>query len=489
LLVLFAGCGARSALWDAAPAASEGGEGGAAAVPRLACRFDGPEPAVRVALAVSAGTDVVFVMTDGSTTTPYRFEPAVPGPARASFSQGIDQSSGYVVAHYSWWGSPDGTLSTCVQRNGVVCPEDDSVALLDPAGHVLWEKRFSGQAPSSNIGIFARTGEGGYALLSGASTPGTLLVAPDGSESQLPADWAAFEAPLAGPTLPVFAQLTRDVFGWWRPGAPVAPTDFSIQGAPYVFGPGTELAFPATAGDGTPVIVHARPDRLQTLATQADVSHGGAPSSAGAWRAYDLGSAMARFSVSTGESSQFSVSLPDGMTRFDPAPAPPPPWSETASSFPASPTPSTGIDHDGAFLAVFRNDYLAQAFRSADAASWTPIGKTLGQVERVLVGEVAGTYLVDTRADSFVPQQPWQTAPAGRGPELLKESHQIVRPADGVASVVQLGFNEQVHLSRDGLCAAYWDASSTLIVHDVARGSTFPVRVPAATDHALVWIE
>jgi hypothetical protein len=404
------------------------------------------------------------------------------------FSNGIDQSKGYVVAYATWWGSPDATVSPCELQNGLLaCPEDDRVVLLDPAGRVLWEKRLSEQAPSSNIGVAAHVGDGGHVLLWVAATRETLLIAPDGSESQVPADWVPFERPLAGPTVPVFGGQNGDLFGWWRPGTSVAPTDFSIQGSPHVFDSGTEIAFPATTSDGAPVIVHARPDRVQTLATNADVRHGGSPLSSGAWRAYDLGSELARFSVLTGESSLFSWALPDGMSRFEPAAAPPPPWSDTTTAFDT--TLSTGIDDAGSFLAVLRNDYLAQAFRSADAASWIPIGETLGQVDSVFVGEVAGTYLIDARSGSFAPQQQWQAAPPGLGPELLQESHQIVRPVDGVAAVVQLGPEEQVQLSRDGLCAGYWDSSNTLIVHDVARGSKFPIGLPSSSFHALVWIE
>jgi hypothetical protein len=364
-----------------------------------------------------------------------------------------------------------------VQQNGLLaCPEVDRVVLLDLAGHVVWQKTLAGQTPSSDIGVAARVGDCGYVLLHPPpATAGELLVAPDGSEWPLPRAWSSFERPFAGPIVPVIEGRSGGLFGWWHPGDPVASTSFSVQGPPYVLDPGAKLAFPAHASDGAPVIVHARPHDMQTLNTKSDFGPGGAVfgTGTGAWRGYSLGGQVGRFSVLTGESGVFALTPPAAMS-----------WLGLAPS---------GIVEDGSFLAALRNAYLAGAYRSADAASWVLVGRTVGQVESVSVSEVAGTYLIDTQGTSsrFVPQQTWQTAPPGLGPELLGESHQIVRPADGVKEVVQLGFSEQVHLSRDGLCAAYWEGSDTLSVHDLARGSRFPVRLPSSSyaNHALVWIQ
>ena len=131
-------------------------------------------------------------------------------------------------------------------------------------------------------------------------------------------------------------------------------------------------------------------------------------------------------------------------------------------SFPAGLIPiSRSIDSQDWFVAVLRDDYAAGVYRSPDGASnWTRLGKTLGQVESVEVTNTAGTYFIHALGTGsvFVPTQVWHgDAPAGREPELLQNSAQLVRPETDVADVLSYGNDIAVNLSADGLCAVNWE--------------------------------
>jgi hypothetical protein len=263
-------------------------------------------------------------------------------------------------------------------------------------------------------------------------------------------------------------------FAWWRPGNLVAPTDLSIDDPLDPFDAGSERIFPATAGDGTRVVAHARPDRIETLPVPAEIGAGRATFSSGFWRGFELGGGVVRLNLLTGESARLDPSIPDGMRQI-----------------------GAGMGDDGALLSVLRNDFMAGVFRWADAASgWTRIGKILGEVEQVTVRDVAGTYLVDAQGTNrfFVPAQTWQGAPTGQTPELLQTSYQIVRPVDGVDAEIDPILAPWLRVSSDGLCAAYWASTASglqLTVHDLARDirfSTSPATA-AARLAAAVWIE
>lgn len=167
-----------------------------------------------------------------------------------------------------------------------------------------------------------------------------------------------------------------------------------------------------------------------------------------------------------------------GTTAAPVIPAPPDPASFTWA-FPDALVPmSRLIDSQGWFVAVLRDDYRAGVYRSPDAVSgWTRLGKTLGQVEQVLVSNVAGTYVLDARGTSgfFVPQQLWQDAPVGEEPDLLQSSRQLVRPATGAADVLDDDAGAiAVDVSSDGLCAASWEPTPSgrqLTVHDLTTTS------------------
>ena len=133
--------------------------------------------------------------------------------------------------------------------------------------------------------------------------------------------------------------------------------------------------------------------------------------------------------------------------------------------FPAGLIPmSRSIDSQGWFIAVLRDAYAADVYRSRDAmTAWTPLGKRLGQVEDVQVSNTAGTYVILARGTQsvFVPQQTWQQDPTGdRQPELVQDSTQLVRPETGVVEVLNEGGEVSVNVSQDGLCAASWEATA-----------------------------
>ncbi len=200
---------------------------------------------------------------------------------------------------------------------------------------------------------------------------------------------------------------------------------------------------------------------------------------------------------------------PDGTER-DPPPASPaaqPSRDADAPAADASSTPawtppdgtrwmSSAGDLDGAFVGVFRDDTMAAVYRSANAAPpWTRIGSTLTDVETVAVGDVAGTYVIDALGTEgfFAPTQKWPAPDAGQA-DLRGTSYQLARPADGVIDVIRPFLFSSVVLTKDGLCAAYWDDASNgrqLTVLDIVRGAS----VSALTNGGsvpypiAVWIE
>jgi hypothetical protein len=116
---------------------------------------------------------------------------------------------------------------------------------------------------------------------------------------------------------------------------------------------------------------------------------------------------------------------------------------------------------------------------TAAGPDWVLLGKTLGGIETVEVGEIGGTYVIDTQGtnDFFVPQQRWQPAPAGEEPALAGRTHQIVRPADGI-SVEANPPLWRISLSPDGLRALYWETAPggyTLVMHDLISGTKRPL--------------
>ena len=436
----------------------------------IPCAFDPSELPPHVALAAGLNGSVVFLMTDGSIHTVYRFAPNAP-PDRGSFAVQVSRYGGYLVAIGSLLAHPD----ECSIEGGIaICPESDIVVLLDIDGHLLWEKRLSGRIPYGRGGVNAIVGEGGTVVVWGAL--GATFVAPDGGEQPFP--WfAPLARPFAGPAVPVavFTQASAsNVFAWWRPGQTAIPVEppLSIDSPLDLVDTGTELAFVATAVDGTRVIVHASPDLTAALPGSVDLGDSAARLRAGAWRAVNAGAEIVRFNLLTGETGRFTQALPIGLRSL-----------------------GTDINQAGAFIGVLRDDFSAGVFLSADAASgWTRIGQTLGQVETVNVLDFGGTYLIMAQGtkDFFVPEQQWQSAPTGQEPELLQRSNQIVRPADGVVTVID-PFWFPVNVTRDGRCAAYWQSLPSglrLMVHDIVSGTRLPtLESHDATPPVTVWID
>ena len=133
-------------------------------------------------------------------------------------------------------------------------------------------------------------------------------------------------------------------------------------------------------------------------------------------------------------------------------------------TFPAGLTPlGRSIDSQGWFIAILRDAYAADVYRSPDGmTAWTRLGKRLGRVEDVQVNNTAGTYFIRAlgTASVFVPRQTWASdAPVERQPELLQDSAQLVRPATGVIDVLTYGADISVNVSPDGLCAVNWEAT------------------------------
>ncbi len=458
----------------AVPDAGAGGDSGtrADAGAGAACRFDRRDSPVRLALAALVDDSVVFVMTDGSARTVHRFPALAANTVGLSYQADIDQHRGRVVVSQSWWGERG--QSPCTIDNGsFVCDASDRVVLLNGDGGVSWEKSFTRRASSADIGITILLGDGGDVFVGGVG--GGRLISPEGVEETLSSPPIA--RPFAGPVVPIAAfgrDLPAALFAWWRPGDQVAATELSIEDPLDSFDSGSDRIFLATAGDGTRVVARARPERVETAAVPAQIGDGPVILSAGAWRGFSRAGGVVRFNLLTGEAEQLDSANPVGMRQM---------WA--------------GLGDDGALLGVFRDDFMARLFRLTDPAStWNRMGKTLGQVEQVTVRGFAGTTLVDARGTDgfFGPTQIWQSAPTGPMPELLQTSFQIVRPTDGVDSVIDPTAAASIRVSSDGLCAAYWVPTASglrLTVHDIARDtlfSTTPVTT-AARAAVVVWIE
>ena len=440
-----------------------GGDGGRAPRPSP-CASDLPP---RVALVTVRGPEIVFVMSDGSIRSVYRFDPYPPASG-TSFSANVVARDGNVVATATWWGAPD----QCDLQAGLLnCPETNRSVLLDLDGRVRWEKQRTGRTSSASIGLTAQVGERGWSVLSDAF--GGVLVAPDGTETELPAE--ARGRPFSGPAVPAslfVAETAKTLFAWWRPDRPLAATEppIEIGYGNAAFDAGDELDFVGLAPDGARVIAHARPD--STVILPDPVEPGAVDTSSGSWRAIDDGATVVRFDLVTGQTDHLTWTFPAGMRPLGP----------------------TAVGHDGSFARVFRDDNVAAAFVSRDGASWSPIGRTLWKVETASVQELGGTYLVSAKGTSefFVPTQQWADGPDGQTPELVGASVQVVRPADGVAAVIALAWYP-IKVSRDGLCAAYWETAPSgarLVLHDLARDLRTPtLETRAAWPPALVFID
>jgi hypothetical protein len=473
--VLAGGCGRLKPA--AAPPADSGdagvlGDAGAGddtgAAGDAAAAADAAAPSV--ALAVMSNLAVTFVAADGSTRVAYRFEnqPLFEGIALGT---GIAARAGYVAATASWW-VPTG----CSPVNGLqVCPELDLVVFLDLAGRVLWEKMFTRQASSADLGPGLFVGDGGDVLLVHGTGIATL-VTPDGRERGLPPGMTLLARPFAGPALLVRAPVGdagAAALAWLYPGELLQPVDppLSVEAPLDAFDAGDELDFAATDAAGAGVIVHARPGQT-TVLPAAGLGGGAAAARSGPWRAAADGPDVVRFNLVTGTVERFTWAFPDGKRSLG--------W---------------GIAADGALVQALRDDAVAAVFVSPDAASgWTRIGLTMAEVEQIQVQDTAGTFLVDALGtnDFFVPQQSWPPVSGGEVPQLLQTSDQLVRPVDGVATQISPRWSNVV-FTRDGRRAAYWeatDSSTRLVIHDVASGAKTPVPgIAASAEPQMVWLE
>ncbi|HMF39863.1 MAG TPA: hypothetical protein VKQ32_04160 [Polyangia bacterium] len=430
-----------------------------------------PDLPARLALVAALGTDVMFVMSDGSSRSVYRFDSYAPAGA-LSFSAGLAVRGDNVVATASWWGTADDQCH--LQDGNYTCPETDRLVLLDREGRVLWEKMRSQRASSASIGIGARVGAAGWVVLSDAT--GSVLVAPDGTETKLPAEVVA-SRPFPGPALPAVlstVEAGKRLFAWWQPDRPVAATapPIALPDSTDWFDAGDQLDFVGRAPDGTTVLVHSGPDGTAVLPGQLDLGTGAPTTWSGSWRAIDDGASVVRYDLVTGTTGRFVWALPAGMRALARA----------------------AIGHDGSFIQLLRDDNVAEAFVTDDGSTWTPVGRTLGKVETGSVQDVAGTYLVVAEGTDqfFVPTQQWPENPSGQTPELVGSSVQLVRPSTGVAAVIAPAWSPVV-LSTDGVCAAYWEetASGTrLVMYDLAHDTrTAPLETHAASPPAFAFVE
>jgi hypothetical protein len=276
-----------------------------------------------VALVVAVDDSIVFVMTNGSARTVHRFPAITANTAGLSLRIGIDQRGGRVVVTNSWWGDLGGP--PCGLSSGRLgCDESDRVVLLNVDGSVSWEKSFSHRT-SSDAGVAALLGDGGDVFLSGIG--GGLLIAPDGGEQEPSAPPIA--PPFSGPVMPIAAigqGLPGALFAWWRPGNLVAPTDLSIDDPLDPFDAGSERVFLATAGDGTRVVAHARPDRIETLPVPVEIGAGRATFSSGVWRGFELGGGFVRLNLLPVNRRASTRRFPRGCDRSASA------WATTARS-------------------------------------------------------------------------------------------------------------------------------------------------------------
>jgi hypothetical protein len=465
---LAAACGRLKPAAAPAESADAGLLGDAAQAGDAPAAADGAAPSV--ALAVMSGSAVTLVAPDGSTRVAHQFE-GDPLYGGVVVGTGIAARAGYVAASASWWQCVGCTLVGGLPEG----PEVDRVVLLDLAGRLLWEKMLTHHASSPNLGLGLSVGDGGDVVLV-EGTAGAMLVTPDGRERTLPPGVTPLARPFAGPAVLVLAPVGDAgavALAWWSPGQLPQPVDppLSVEGSLDAFDAGDELDFVATGADGARVIVHARPGQT-TVLPAAGLGGGTADARSGPWRASSDGPSVVRFNLVTGAVERFTWALPDGQRSLG--------W---------------GIAADGSFVQALRDDAVAAALVSPDAASgWTRVGLTMGQVEEIWLQDTSGTLLVDARGTNefFVPQQMWPATPGAEVPQLLQTSHQLVRPADGVATQIFLAW-WGVAFARDGRRAAYWEAVSTgarLVIHDVASGEKTPVmQAPAAPPPQVLWLE
>jgi hypothetical protein len=180
-----------------------------------------------------------------------------------------------------------------------------------------------------------------------------------------------------------------------------------------------------------------------------------------AWSIVDEGDVVVRTNPVTGEAERIVLTLPAGMRPLGPS----------------------SVDQEGALARVLRDDAVGSAYLSHDGTSWTPLGRTLGEVETGDVQDVGGTYLVTARGTNsfFVPTQTWAAAPDGGAPELRGDSVQLLRPSTGLAALAAAHLF--IGLTSDGLCAAYVETGGSgerFVIHDLARD----VRTPVLGVHA-----
>jgi hypothetical protein len=185
------------------------------------------------------------------------------------------------------------------------------------------------------------------------------------------------------------------------------------------------------------------------------------PSPGPIWSVVDDGDAVVRTNLVTGETERIVLALPAGMRPLGPY----------------------SLDHEGSFARVLRDDTVGSAYLSHDGMSWSPLGRTLGEVEQAGVQDVNGTYLVTAQGTNsfFSPTQTWTAAPDGGAPELRGDSVQLLRPSTGLTALALPHF--YIGLTSDGLCAAYVETGPTsdrFVLHDLARD----VRTPILGVHA-----
>jgi hypothetical protein len=167
------------------------------------------------------------------------------------------------------------------------------------------------------------------------------------------------------------------------------------------------------------------------------------------WQTAADGDAVVRTNLVTGESDRIVFTYPNGLRPLGPY----------------------SLDHEGSFARVLRDDTIASAYLSRDGTAWTPLGKTLTDVEEGNVRDVAGTYVISVQGTTsfFNPKQVWSPVPdGGTTGELRWDSVQVLRPSAGLASRAMPDL--WIGMTSDGLCAAYIEqASGKFVLHDLAR--------------------
>jgi hypothetical protein len=410
--------------------------------------------------------EVHFIMTDLTSRTPFSFRSGTDDLTSARY--GVQQRGGYVLASAHRWTMD--TSCTVVAGNHPECPEWDRVVLLNLAGEVLWDLTFTGRSTSLESGLAAWLAQDGHVVLAGPVA--RVLVAPRGTTTALP-DVRPLAAPVAGPNVPVQlydADLGITRFAWFQPESGIAPMDLRVGSVP-VFEAADFIAFPASTLEGLPVLVHAAPGTLDLAAVPPEVSAQPDWEGSGPYWLYLVEAELLRLHLPTGGVERLPWAPPAGTKQFG----------------------NVLIDTEGNPTVVVRDDYRAWVAHSPDGSTyWTPIGLSLGAVEDVRVFERGGTFYVHGRGtqEFFVPTQQWSEAPAGLEPDLLGSSRQLVRPSDDVAVAIDASYDE-LAISRDGLCAAYWQErdGTWLVMHDVVRGAVVTTIPRTGLHPAIAWFE